>query len=116
MTDQVVPRFKATPPLAKRRKGVKPVSDKRRAQWAAEDEVRQAVFARDRWRCQLERVDGAGPCLGRLTFQHRLKASQGGKFTMENGATLCWSHNERLEQDADLARLGVELGLVIRRG
>lgn len=115
MTDQVVPRFKGPQPPAKRRKRVKPVSDKRRAQWEAEDEVRQAVFARDRWRCQLEGVAGAGSCLGRLTYHHRRKAGQGGAFTMENGATLCWSHNKRLEQDADLARLGVELGLVIRR-
>lgn len=102
--------------LKRGRKRIKPVSDKRRAQWEAEDEVRQAVFARDRWRCQLEGVAQAGPCMGRLTFHHRRKASQGGPFTAENGATLCAHHNAALEQDADLARLGVELGLVVRRG
>lgn len=76
--------------------------------------VRAAVFARDGHQCRLADVAGAGPCWGGLTYQHRRKAGQGGPYTVENGATLCAHHNTQLEADADLARLGVQLGLVLR--
>lgn len=106
--------MKSGQPL-RRGKRLRHASPKRMARWDAEDEIRQAVFARDRWRCQLEDVKAAGPCRGRLTYHHRRKASQGGEFTVENGATLCLHHNCELEADADLAALAVTLGLVIRR-
>lgn len=99
---------------ARARKRIKPVSDKARAQWDAERIEREAVFARDRV-CQLRGVDGAGACFGSPTFQHILKASQGGKYTRENGAQLCSSHNDRLEADADLAELAHGRGLVVYR-
>lgn len=85
------------------------------AQLDAEAAVRAVVFARAGHRCQLAAVAGAGPCWGGLTYQHRRKASQGGKYTVENGAALCAHHNTELEANADLARLGVQLGLVVLR-
>jgi hypothetical protein len=78
-------------------------------------EVREAVFHRDGG-CLLRGVDGAGRCFGGLTPHHRRKASQGGTYDEDTLATLCAHHNDELEANADLARLGVELGLVIRRG
>lgn len=87
------------------------MSDRRRAELPARAAVRAETLARDGG-CRLAGVDGAGECWGRLTFQHVRKASQGGEFTPENGAALCWGHNERIEADADLAALARSLGLV----
>lgn len=77
--------------------------------------MRALVFARDR-RCRLGGVPGAGRCYGRLTYHHRRKASQGGSYSVDNGAALCAHHNDALEADADLAALGRALGLVLLRG
>ncbi len=94
-----------------------PIKRKRKpaGQLRDEAEVRAVVFARAGWCCQLYRVAGAGRCMGDLTYQHRRKASQGGKYTVENGAALCAHHNTELEANPDLARLGVQLGLVLLR-
>ena len=77
--------------------------------------IREAVFARDRWTCLLAGVEGAGPCFGMLTVHHRRKASGGGAYRLNNLATLCALHNDALESDADVARIGVALILVVRR-
>lgn len=84
------------------------------AELARRRAVREEVFARDGG-CRLAGVEGAGRCFGQpMTFHHRRKASQGGAYTVANGACLCSGHNDQLEADADLAALGVVLGLVIR--
>lgn len=97
---------------------MKRVSAKRRRQLEQEDRptIRRAVFERDRWTCQLERVEGAGACFGGLTYQHRRKESQGGAYTVDNGVTLCAGHNTRIEAEADLARIARQRGLVLRAG
>lgn len=78
--------------------------------------VREAVFTRDGC-CVLRGVEGAGQCFGSpFTPHHRRKASQGGAYTVDNLVTLCAHHNDELEANADLAAIGVALGLVIRRG
>lgn len=91
------------------------VSKKRAKANRAKPGVWLAVLARDGG-CQLYRVPGAGACHGHLTPHHRRKASQGGTYTEDNLVVLCAHHNDQLEADADLAALGVQLGLVVRRG
>lgn len=88
--------------------GRKGLTDEQRA-------IRQAVFDRD-GHCQLRGVEGAGPCFGPLTPHHKRKASQGGKYTLDELVALCSHHNSQIEADADLARLAHSLGLVVRRG
>lgn len=78
-------------------------------------DVRRAIVARDRG-CVLAGVPGAGDCFGGLTPHHRRKASDQGGYTEANLVVLCAGHNDGLEADADLARLGRERGLVVRRG
>ncbi len=90
-------------------------SRKPASQAREEAKVRLAVFERDGYRCQLRDVPDAGQCWGWPTFHHRRKSGQGGEYTVENGATLCVHHNGQLEADADLAAIGVRLGLVLRR-
>lgn len=75
--------------------------------------VREQVFARAGYRCELA---GHGECFGPLTFHHRRKASAGGGYTVANGSSLCGSHNDRLEADADLAAFARSVGLVVRHG
>jgi 5-methylcytosine-specific restriction endonuclease McrA len=93
-------------------------SEKVRREAKDRKRVREAVFARDGC-CRLSPYGdlnpagvGWGPCFGRpLTFHHLLKASQGGKYTMENGLTLCAGHNSLVE---DYPALAYACGLVIR--
>jgi hypothetical protein len=80
------------------------------------EQIREQVFARDGRRCRLRSVPGAGRCSGPISFHHRRKGGQGGGYTLENGATLCTGHNDRLEADADLALLARTMGLVLKRG
>lgn len=77
--------------------------------------IRAQVFDRDSYRCALRDVAGAGRCYGPLTPHHRRKASQGGGYTLANLRTLCSHHNDLLESRADVAAIGEELGLVVRR-
>lgn len=81
---------------------------------ASDRAVRQAVFERDAYRCQLRGIAGAGDCYGPLTPHHRRKASQGGPYTEANLVTLCRHHNDQLEARADVAAIGEALGLVLR--
>lgn len=78
--------------------------------------VRDAVFRRDGYQCQLRDVEPDHRCYGPLTFQHRRKASAQGAYSVANGATLCADGNRRIEQDADLAELAHQAGLVVREG
>lgn len=77
-------------------------------------EIRARVFERDRFRCQLAELAGAGHCFGGLTPHHRLKASQGGAYSLENLVTACAQHNGLLEADAGFATAGIKAGLVVR--
>lgn len=74
-------------------------------------QIRDAVFRRDGG-CLLA---GHGRCFGGLTAHHVVKAGQGGAYSLANLRTLCAHHNDQLEADADLARVAVGLGLVVRR-
>lgn len=114
MDEQVTPNFKdPTPRRRPRRRGVKPVSDRRAADRDRRDEVRAAVFARDRYCRLIDRADVAGTCRGPLTPHHLRKASAGGGYTEDNLVALCAGHNTWVEDEPDLA---YSLGLVRRRG
>ena len=93
-----------------KRSRIRPVSDKRRARWAEEDEVRRAVFKRDGHRCQAPGAFGLS-CWGPPTYHHLEKAWKGANFTVENGLTLCLRHNQEVENHPQEAE---ELGLVHR--
>jgi len=84
------------------------MSDKRREQIPARREVREAVFERDGYRCQIAPLVDS-PCFGPLTYHHLHKEGQGGKYTMENGLTACAFHNDWVEDHPDEAQA---LGLV----
>lgn len=106
-------------PLPKRTKRLSYRSKRREEEQAERFVVRQHVFARDHWRCQMPNVlarhgrdrDTAGQCMGELTFHHVRKASGGGAYTAENGLSLCATHNTFVE---DHPMLATELGLVRR--
>ena len=89
----------------------KPLKSKKR-RTPAERAVRERVFERD-GHCQLV---GHGDCFGPLTPHHRRKESDQGAYSEANLVSLCSFHNGQLEADADLARVGRRLGLVVRRG
>jgi hypothetical protein len=98
-------------PLKRRRSriAVRPLTEAEAdRRWA----VRAQVYARDRYRCLLERA-GEGPCSGLLTPHHLRKAGQGGPYTVENLVALCARHNSWVEDEPLRAH---ELGLVIRAG
>jgi len=95
-----------------KRSPLRRISKKRQAEAPERERVRLATFARDNWTCLLWKQDDiAGPCVGPLTFHHLKKASAGGAYTTENGATLCAGHNTWVE---DNPRLATKMGLVIR--
>lgn len=98
----------------RRRHRAKPLRRRSPMLSPSERDVRQSVFERDGFTCQLRGVPGAGDCYGPLTPHHRRKASQGGPCTAANLATLCRHHNDQLEARADIAALGATLGLVVR--
>lgn len=84
---------------------------KRKEEAAAEELIeREFVFARDGRRCQAAGLWDA--CFGPPTFQHILKASQGGAYHRDNGTTLCAHHNALIEADADFAEVARAAGLV----
>lgn len=101
-------------PLKASTKRIRP-SRPRAEERARRDRVRAEVFERDERTCRLAGVRGAGRCFGPLTFHHRLKAGQGGTYTVRNGAALCAHHNDELEASADLAAIGRRLGLVLTK-
>lgn len=75
--------------------------------------IRAAVFARD-GRCMLAHLPHAGNCGGHPTPHHRRKASQGGGYTLANLVAACSVHNDRLEENADMAAAARVEGLVLR--
>ena len=94
----------------KRGKPLRRVSKKRAKEKPERDTVRQAVFERD-GRCRLTGM-GVGECFGPPTYHHIRKASQGGQYTVQNGAMLCAFHNGEIEKSAEVALRACALGLV----
>ena len=92
-----------------RRSRLRPVSAARASEAKERVRVRGLVFERDGWRCRMAPLGG---CWGVLTFHHVKKASQGGAYSVENGATLCAFHNDLIESDADIAAVAESMGLV----
>lgn len=76
-----------------RRTRIRQESTKHRAARADHPQIREAVFKRDGYRCQLATVPGTGECFGGLTPHHKHKEGQGGPYTMANLVTLCEYHN-----------------------
>ncbi len=103
-------------PLA-RGKRLSPRSAKREAEAAERFVVRERVFARDGHQCVVPRLAAlagvasavVGACFGPLTYHHLKKASAGGPYTVDNGASTCAFHNGWIEDHPYLAR---SLGLV----
>jgi len=85
-------------------------SAKTKASQSEHAEIRRQVFERDGRRCQLSVPH---PCGFGLTYHHLLKASSGGKYTVENGLTLCAVANDWVE---DHPAEATGLGLVRRPG
>lgn len=95
-----------------KRTRLRPMSKKRRQANVLKTAIRQAVFARDGYQCQLARVSPVvGDCFGPLTPHHLLKASAGGEYVVDNLTTLCAHHNGWVE---DHPRVATELGMVRR--
>lgn len=93
-------------------------SKKKREADKSKPEIRDAVFARDHYLCQMPlsdeaRVGGGDRCFGPLTPHHIRKESQGGTYTFDNLVTLCAFHNGWVEDHPNLAH---RLGLVRRAG
>lgn len=86
------------------------MSDRRRAQLDERRAVREAVFARDRWQCQIP-AHMRRECMGGITPHHLRKASAGGPYTEDNLTTLCEFHNGWVEDNPCEAYL---IGLVVR--
>lgn len=92
---------------------------------ASIQDVRQAVYARDRvcllappanmqWADIQRRQAGAGSCFGQpRTVHHLRKASRGGLYTLSNLVVLCTRHNDWVE---DYPLVAHTWGLVIREG
>ena len=99
-------------PMKRRRRPIRPVSERRQAARDAAEPVVQAVFDRDHG-CVAHRAPGTPPCRGRVTPHHLRKEGQGGLWSLDNLVTLCQGHNGWVEDQPDAAHA---LGLVIRRG
>lgn len=94
------------------------VSLKRQRARRSEQAVRDAVFARDGYRCVIWYRSDFGPCGGPLTYHHRRKASAQGAYTEANGSCVCSRHNTAIEDHPDLFRDAAPGGryLVVRPG
>ncbi len=99
-----------------KRTWLRPVSKKRSAGTGERAKVRNAVFERDGWRCQLAAKTEPDSCRGHLTYHHRRKASSGGAYIVANGLTLCEAHNQAVEDHPQLARNLHGSWLVVREG
>src|SRR5262245_46549656 len=99
-------------PPPQRRQPLRPISARRAALADERATIRAEVFARDRHRCLLAGLAGAGGvprCWGPLTPHHLRKAGQLGSYTRPNLVTLCAGHNSWVETARALARaLGLE--------
>lgn len=95
------------------RRSAKPLpfkSEKRIAENEGHDDIREAVFKRDGYRCALYGVL-SHQCTGTaLTPHHLLKDGRGGAYTTGNLLTLCAGANTAVEDNPYLA---MELGLVV---
>ena len=95
------------------RRPIKRVSDKRAAEREERDEVREAVFKRDGYRCQALDLWPGHACHGsRLTVHHRIKASAGGKYDLATLISICAVGNDAIEdavgeERAMLKRVGL---------
>jgi hypothetical protein len=97
----------------RRRKRLRPMSDRRRDAIPERHAVRWAVFERD-GHCLLDRrTSYGGSCYGPPTFHHLRKEGQGGAYTAENGVTLCAHHNGWVENYPEVA---YAIGLVLKAG
>lgn len=94
----------------KRRKRLKPMSDKRRAQIPERQRVHAEVLERDDYRCKLAFAFPDQPCFGELHPHHLLKEGQGGSYTPGNLLTACNLHNSMVEDRPKVAALA---GLVV---
>lgn len=100
-----------------RRQRLAPISARRRNERDERRAVRDEVYGRDGYACQVAaRVEDPGRCYGPMTPHHRRKAGQQGAYTAANLVTVCAHHNERLEADPDLAARARAAGLVVRPG
>lgn len=72
------------------------------------DRVRRLTFDRDR-RCLMTHL-ASHHCFGGWTFHHLVKASAGGEWSVDNGATLCSGGNVWVEMHPTAAKT---LGLVV---
>lgn len=98
----------------KRRRGIRPVSAKALALVDEHRVVRERVFRRDQWRCQLLALDARHRCTGApLTPHHLQKSWKGGPYEDHNLVTLCAGGNTWVEDHPDEAW---PLGLVVREG
>lgn len=95
-----------------RRARLKPMSDKRRAELPDDDVIRQQVFARAGYKCQIKPLLAGTrwvKCWGILTMHHLKKDGQCGETSLDNCIAACAGHNQWVENEPRLAR---ELGLV----
>lgn len=95
------------------RRPLRQQSPKKAAERKDNRSVSEQVFERDGWSCALHGVAEAGPCFGKLTPHHLLKASAGGEHSLENLISLCQYHNGLVEDRPNWAH---SVGLVVRMG
>lgn len=92
-----------------RRRGLKPVSEKRAA---LEDDLkawRTAVLKRDRYNCQARALLGT-PCDGRLEAHHVTPRSRAPQLLLDiaNGLTVCAFHHDVIDRHpAEAKALGL---------
>ena len=97
-----------------KRSRINPVSAKRRETAADRDLVREAVFARDNYRCVLrDWHHSALVHTSVLTVHHIKKTSARGPYEVANLVSLCASCNDWVEMEPTAAHA---LGLVCRNG
>ncbi len=81
-----------------RTRGLRRMSDKRRAELEDRRRVREAVLERDRTCVLAQRLRDRPDlpihtCRGPLTYHHLWKEGQGGPYTEDNGVALCLEAN-----------------------
>ena len=93
MAGPSVPKVFVDPPRGRRRR-VRPMSDKRRAELAARRECREVVLERDGG-CVAARHGVAGACRGALEVHEIVTRARGGSITdPSNCVALCGEHHE----------------------
>lgn len=103
--------------LDRTRKRLPMMSEKRKAELPVRRGVREAVFARDGFRCRIAPLlitagfHSTSQCHGPLTPHHLKKASGGGEYTEANIVTACLFHNDLMENEPIIAE---KINMVIR--